>query len=467
MYFALFGVILLLGFQGTKPAELLRAGKFQEALDAVQTEMKAHPRDAKLLTIEAIAFSQLGNDADALKAYRSALAVSPEYLPALEGAAQIEYKTNDVGANVHLDRLIKMNSKDQTAHAMRGALAARAGQCERAAADFEAALDAIAEQPDAIRQYGVCLFRLKRWDSAERVFASLLAANPRDKRAAYGVASAQIEAGRFADAVAILRPFTNDAQALALSANALEALGRTPEAIADLRSAIVADPKRESSYTQFAELCFTYRSYQAGIDVINAGLTVLPQSAKLYLARGILLVQQGNYEAADADFAKADLLDPREASSADAAVLALVQANRLDEARHELDLKLKQHPRDAQLFFFKADVLSRAGDNKQSMSAAREAIALQPDFGMAHDLLARLYQLNGDEDKAIAECRAALKSNPDDETALYRWLRILRGRHKESDASAIEQLNERWNAARQRQKDSDQRESRYRISTSQ
>ena len=363
---------LSMALPSTDPASLLRSGRYREALSAVEDELKSHPGDARLLTMQGIALGQMGEEGAALKSYRKALSAAPDYLPALEGAAQIEYKTNDAEAVIHLDRLIKINARDETAHAMRGALAAAAGRCESAVTDFAAATGALAKQPDAVRQYGACLFRLQRWNEAERTFATLLNAHPDDKRAAYGVASSQIEAGQFEQTLATMRPFPNDAQALALSANALEALGRTPEAIADLRSAIVGDPKRESFYTQFAELCFTYKSYQAGVDVLNAGLTQLPQSAKLYLARGVLLVQQGKYDGADADFVTADRLDPREAASADAAVLALVQANRLEEANRALNEKLKEHPRDAHLFFFKADVLNREGDSQGAAWRRRE-----------------------------------------------------------------------------------------------
>lgn len=459
------GWLLVLASQATDPAALLRSGRYQEALTAVQSELKAHPEDPRLLTMEGIALAQLGKESAALKSYRRALSGAPDYLPALEGAAQIEYKTHDGEAFVHLDRLLKINAQDETAHAMRGVLEARAGRCEQGAADFGAAPNAIAKKPDALRQYGTCLFRLRRWNEAERTFTTLLAADAGDKRAAYGVASSQIEAGEFEQAVATLKPFADDAEALALSANALEALGRTPDAIADLRSAIVTDPKNESFYTQFAELCFTYKSYQAGVDVLSAGLTQLPNSAKLYVARGVLLVQQGNYESADADFAKAERLDPREGTSADAAVLALVQANRLAEADHTLDEKLKQHPRDSQLFFLRADVLSREGDVKGSLAAVNEAIRLRPDFVVAHDLLARLYLQKGDEMKAIAECQAALSSDPNDETALYRWLRILSGRHRGDEVKELAQVTERWRQARERQKQADLRESRYRIFT--
>ena len=46
-------------------------------------------------------------------------------------------------------------------------------------------------------------------------------------------------------------------------------------------------------YVDFASLCVTHRSCDAGITMIDAGLGHAPQSAALYLARGVLDVQGG------------------------------------------------------------------------------------------------------------------------------------------------------------------------------
>lgn len=450
----------------TTPAELLRTGQFREALAAIQADLKSRPNDPRLLSMQGIVLAQLGNEAAALQSYRSALVASPDYLAALEGAAQIEYKNDDSEAGTHLDRLLALNPNDATAHAMRATLEFRSGQCEQSVTDFAAAAEVIEKQPDALRQFGGCLFHLGHFSDSEKVFAKLLAAHPDDLRAAYGAAASQLETGHFEAAVGTLKPFSSDPTALALSASALEKLGRIPEAVADLRSALLAEPTRESLYTQFTELCFTYKSFQAGIDVINAGLTQLPRSSRLYVLRGVLLVQQGNYELADQDFAKAETLNPNEPTSADAAILSLVQANKLDEAELALNQKLQQHPRDPQLIYFLADVLGRKGDSAGSMVAARKAVALRPDFPLAHDLLARLYLQTGDVDGAIAECKAALKTDPQDEAALYRWLRILKARHADSDATLITDLSKRWAQAKQNQKDDELRQSQFRIITS-
>ncbi len=463
--------VALLPLQTSDPTALLRAGRFEDALDVVDQELKVHPRDFRLLAIRGIALMSLGNEPGALSAYRGALAISPEYLPALQGVAQIEYKSADKAALGHLNQLIRLHNSDLIAHAMRAELFARAADCTRAVPDFEAAMPVVRQQRESLRHYGVCLVKSGRVSDAKLVFSELQASDPSDARAAYALAVLELQAKECTEALATLAGLGGDAQALALRSEAYEGLGRTPEAIESLRNAIVAAPLREDLYTQFAQLCFTYKSYQAGIDVINAGLTQLPKSAELFVARGVLFVQQGNYASADKDFATAELLNPREPSSADAAVLALIQANRLNEAETDVEAKLRQHPNDPQLSYFLADVLDRKGaqpgtpEFRRSLNLARKAITLRPDFALAHDLLARLYQENGSEDLAVTESYAALKYDADDETALYRLLRILKSRHASGDESALADLTSRWQQARAKQRAAEQRESSFRITT--
>jgi tetratricopeptide (TPR) repeat protein len=464
-------ILSFLPSQELDPAALLRAGHFGEALERVDQELKGEPRDFRLLTMRGIALSGLGDAAAALKAYREALEIEPGYLPALEGAAQIEYKRGDGAAVRHVNELIRLHPSDAVAHAMRAELAVRSGDCGRALTDFEAALPVIRGQREALRHYGVCLVRAERFAEAESVFSDLHATGASDARAAYGLAILQIQTKEFDRALGTLAPFEGEGEALALESEAYEGLGRTPEAIEHLRSAIVAAPLREDFYAQFAELCFTYKSYQAGIDVIEAGLKQKPDSAELHVARGILLVQQGNYARADKDFAIAEQLNPREPSSADAAVLALIQANRLAEAESEVRAKLKAHPNDPQLSYFLADILNRRGARQgtpefaSSVEAAQRAVGLRPNFVLAHDLLARLYQQSGNEGGAIEESYAALKHDPEDETALYRLMRILKARRGAGDESASADLANRWKKARTKQLAAEQRASSFRIAT--
>src|SRR5580704_7434287 len=69
----------------------LRAGEFDQALQLLQPELEHRPQSAQLWTLRGIALSGKGNKKEALGAFRRALGIAPNYLPALEGAAQIEY----------------------------------------------------------------------------------------------------------------------------------------------------------------------------------------------------------------------------------------------------------------------------------------------------------------------------------------------------------------------------------------
>ena len=116
------------------------------------------------------------------------------------------------------------------------------------------------------------------------------------------------------DALSTLQPLLDaqppDSAAMRLAAEIHEANGETPQAIQLLRSAIIANPDEPENYLDFASLSFAHGSYSVGIDIINSGLSRLPNAASLYMARGVLYGQNGDYEKAMADFEHAHSLDP-------------------------------------------------------------------------------------------------------------------------------------------------------------
>src|SRR5438477_948328 len=101
----------------------LRAHDFEQALQLAHSRLRELPNDAKLWTLEGIALSKLGRDKEALNAYDRALRISPKYVAALEGAAELEYKAESARARPLLEQLLKLRPDDPTTHAMLGVLA--------------------------------------------------------------------------------------------------------------------------------------------------------------------------------------------------------------------------------------------------------------------------------------------------------------------------------------------------------
>ena len=89
-----------------------------------------------------------------------------------------------------------------------------------------------------------------------------------------------------------------------------------------LRQAILLDPRNPNLYVDFANIAFAHQSFQVGIDVVTDGIGLQPQAAPLYLARGVLYVQLAEYDKAEADFEKANRLDPSQSLSSAAQGLA-------------------------------------------------------------------------------------------------------------------------------------------------
>jgi tetratricopeptide (TPR) repeat protein len=454
-------------------ARAIRAHQYDQAVKAARAALAGSPADFRVLTMEAIALSAQGHSADALEAYHQALRLAPDYVAALEGAAQIEYESGGKDAITLLDRLLKLRPDDSTAHAMRAVMAWNQHDCAAAAQHFGLAGSVISAQPSALREYAECLARLHRPADAIPVLRRLAALDPNDRQVRLRLAEAQLMGGGYADAVETLAPLVDgkdaDPDALDLTSAAAEGLGDTPRAVAALRQAIVLAPENPRFYVDFASLCLTHKSFETGIAMIDAGLRRMPNTAELFVARGVLNVQLAKYDDADADFATAERLDPRQAYGSFARSLSDIQQNDFGKALATVREQLKTRPDDEFLYYLLAEILTSQGavegspEFEEAIQAALHAIRLKPDFSMARDLLSRLYLESGQTAQAIEQCRLALRDDASDATALYRLIRALQKSGKASDAAEIPALLSRFNDLRRKLSNQEDDEARYKL----
>src|SRR5215469_3453290 len=153
----------------------LRTGKFAESLELLEPALRQSPSNAQLWTLQGLAYSGEGHKKEALGSFHKALKISPDYLPAVEGAAQTAYDTGSPEASGLLLRVLKLVPKDPTAHAMLASLAYQKHNCAEAIVHFEQSGALLKAEPVALRQYGICLAMTKRSYEAEEVFQSLIA----------------------------------------------------------------------------------------------------------------------------------------------------------------------------------------------------------------------------------------------------------------------------------------------------
>ena len=346
-------------------ASALRDGQFDQALELLHTALQESPGDDMLWTMQGVAYSGRGQKKEALASFRSALKIAPDNIPALQGAAQLEYEASSAAGIPILQHLVRLRPTDATSHGMLAVLEYQQGNFAEAVTHFEKTGSLFDSQLPALHAYATCLVKLRRPEQAARVFQRALALNPNDIRERKLLASLQVMAHKPQDALVTLDPLLGenhpDAQILELASSAYEDGHDTTKAVEALRQAILLDSQNVNLYLDFAAISSAHQSFAVGINVVNEGINLMPKAAPLYFARGVLYVQLGEYDKAQTDFETAYALDPTQSLSVAAQGLAAVQQNDLDRALAGVQEKLAHKPNDPILFYLQADVLAQKG----------------------------------------------------------------------------------------------------------
>jgi len=337
-------------------------------------------------------------------------------------------------------------------------------------AHFALAGKALANNPQALAEYGICLTHDHQLARAEPVFRSLLDLRPYDWHNRYNLGLLQYLTGRNATAIETLKPIVEggaaQVDALNLVAAAYEANHETPAATEALRRAIDLAPRDVRNYLDLATLCMDHAAFQVGVDIAGAGLNQIPDSAALYTERGVLNAQLMKYDDADADFAKANQLQPRQEFATVGLGISLLERNDSERSLNLLRSRLKDSPDEPTLNYLVAETLMRRGaapgtpEFNEAEAAARRAVKAKADFAPAHDVLSRLYLRAGDAARAVTESRLALKFDPTDRTAIFHLISALRA---SGDKSEIVTLTARLRDLAAAETRNDAERSRFRI----
>jgi len=325
-------------------------------------------------------------------------------------------------------------------------LAYKSHNCTEAVSHFEKSGAALESEPAALRQYGTCLARLKRYDPAIGVFQKLIELESNDREDRLRLASLQMSSGKPGDAIDVLESALQDhpdAAVLSLAAAAYEEQKDTPQAVKLLHQAIVENPRDIGLYVQFADLSFVHQSFQVGVDMMSAGLKLQPNAAPLYLARGVLYVQLADYDHAEADFEKAEELDPQLSVSGAARGMVAQQKEDLDKALAVVRAKLSKKPNDPLLLYVQADILVQKNPDvdspefSQAIASAQRAVKVQPGLVAARDTLAKLYLQAEKDQLAVEQSRESLRYDPNDQVGLYHLIVGLRKTGQKEELPAL------------------------------
>src|SRR5882672_7894724 len=229
------------------------------------------------------------------------------------------------------------------------------------------------------------------------------AADPQaDAYYAYSVAQMHIQAGRFKDAVPLMRAALkrdpNSATLWTQYAQLLVRVDNVDEAVSAARRAVELAPDQVNARMTLAELLRTQRKYPEAEAELERAITLSPDSEEPYLMLARLQVEQKAY----------------------------------DRARSTLLRLAERQPRLAQAQFLLGRLAIETESWDEAITRLTAAVDLDPDHDGAWSALGAVYETRHRTEEAVDTYRKAVKANPDNPAFVERLgdLLIRLGRYK-------------------------------------
>jgi tetratricopeptide (TPR) repeat protein len=317
-------------------------------------------------------------------------------------------------ARAELTRRVKAD----LAHAYQnlGVMQAQGGRYSRAAELFEQAAGADPDSPQIQYSLGVARFNARQFEKATAPLARALAANPTDADLKRMLAMAWLNCEAYARAAELLR---DDA-------------GRD------------ADASLQFAYG----LALVRMEHAAEAQAVFARLLARHgDSAEVRVVLGQANAQQGDFDAAIQELARALHLKADVAEANATLGVIYLKQGRLAEAEHSLRAELRVRPDDAQSQNALATVLDLQGRPEEALPLLGQLLESKPAFANARYLLGKILLAQGAAQEAVAHLEAAVRLAPEDANIHYQlgraYQRLGRAEDAEREFEAFRQLKDK------------------------
>lgn len=448
--------------------KFIQESHFKLAADTLEAVLRQTPDDPRVLNLMGIALTNLGRTEDANRAYKRAFHIDPQFYPALNNLAVNEFHSKHLEqARIHFEAVLKLAPNDASANLFMGEILFGEEKYSAAVSHYQKAGELFSKYPLAVLHNaesqlrngnGKAALSVLKWlpksDAKAHFSAGKLlvqhhlyadAANEfgiarrtgKDPYlAGYNQAVACVRAGEYVKAIHTGNELLNEgyetAELAGIVGTAYLRNGQTKEAYNAFRIATHLNPKDEDSYIRLSEICLNWKKYDVGLQIIDIGLSHLPDSESLYLERGVLRAMKGQFKQAHNDFAAAAKVAPDDVLPHVALGLVAMQQGNSDEAVAVFRQSVKRHPDNYLAQYWYSKALTSAGvmpGTKQAqevIAALKTSVQLNPDYWHSRSDLGKALLDNGETDSAIVQLKKAAKLNPKATAPLYLLARAYR-----------------------------------------
>ncbi len=270
---------------------------------------------------------------------------------------------------------------------------------------------AIAPDAEFYKVLGDALEAESRHQEAAAAYGTALKLDPRLPGPAWSLAGAFRAAGRLADSERVLKAATEtngeDPDVWHRYALTAADLGRVPEAIGMMRKAVSLDSTLPAQYTELADLLVKAGQSDEAERALKQALSIDPFDATAYNLRGRILIARGSMPEALYSFKKSIDLRPGYGPNLYDYAIALVRADRYDEARQYAAEAVRANPKMAGAHELLGSLAMREQRYADAIRKYRQALDLEPASDRLQLRLGVALVSSGDTREAIGYLQAA------------------------------------------------------------
>jgi tetratricopeptide (TPR) repeat protein len=450
------------------------------AIQLLNDELQQSPGNLKALNLLGIALTESGQVEQANQRFKAALAIDASFFPARKNLAINEFDSHHLQqAAANFAKVLEQSPSDEVAQVYLGEISfqkrdfagaqkhyekagkrvaarapwilhyaeclARSGGVSRAAALLD---DLPPNGGDARFQGGLLLGNAGDYPDAAALFASARKNYSDPYVAGYNQLLMLIRAENFSGAISVFNqlqtePGYNRAELYNLISEAYQKSGDLKQAYESLRTATKLDPAGEQNYVDLAALCLDDADYDLGLQVLDIGIHYVPNSYRMYVQRGFMLVMRGRTVDAEKEFQTASRIAPDKSLPYIALGEVWMQIGQAQKAADMLREKSKIPGADFLMSYVLAESLIRSGADTgtsmetEAVQALQNSIRQNSKFARSHAELGKLLMKEGEIDRAIPELKIATELDPNDSGPFYQLGQAYRKKGQKAQADEM------------------------------
>jgi tetratricopeptide (TPR) repeat protein len=404
-------------------AAALNEGRTEQAKESLSEALRRDSADAEAWYLRAKCLLQLGQAEAALADASMSVQLFPARAESWYFRGRIHLDTgNDEAGRQDLEKALRLDPSLSEAYVQRARLYQRKGQAEAALRDLDRAAQLGVASPEAYVLRAALLTSGRDYAAAARAYEEAVRMAPASPEVLLAQAAFLAAHGDPAAAYEGLKKGLDskpDAQVsyFLLRADLERRLGKYAEAFEDYSRGLRAYPDSAGLLVSRGLVSLEMNNLSPAGEDFDEALRLRPRMPGALFGKGELMRRQGQPEQALAFYDQALAADPRQAAAFNRRGEILFKLEAFDKALADFNQALALDPRFAPAYHNRGRMSRKAGDFARALKDFSQAIAMDAYYAEAYFDRAFVYSVQNQTSLAIADLERAIGIQP--ENGLY------------------------------------------------